>query len=440
MIHRIGLRIAVVLFAWASVALAQPPRVVHATPDDGQKGVDPAATRELRIVFDQPMDHGGRSVVGGGDEFPKLVGKAHWTDEKTFVWAIKLQPDHDFWLSINSDRFTNFASAAGESATPYPISFHTRGAGGVAQADTILQDNRRAIAILREVVDEDYSYRDRLKIDWPARFKDFEAKLNATKTSEAFATEAAELLSAAKDIHISLSAGGKFVGTHRTGTAPNFNLALLPDLIPKWTEHEGGVATGRYDDGIAYILIPSWSQAQQQGLEAAYAALADAKSVIVDVRPNGGGDELIAREFAGCFLDAPKVYSKNTIRRDGHFTGPYDRVVEPNKARPAYRGNVVVLMGPKNVSSCESFLLMMRQVAGCKLVGERSYGSSGNPKPTDLGNDVIVYLPSWVDMLPDGTELEGHGVEPDVKIDAPANDLQKHDPVLQAALKILRAK
>ena len=52
-----------------------------------------------------------------------------------------------------------------------------------------------------------------------------------------------------------------------------------------------------------------------------------------------------ARQIAGCFVDAPKVYSKNTIREDGQWLGPFDRLVEPNHAGPAYRGKVVVLIG-----------------------------------------------------------------------------------------------
>jgi C-terminal processing protease CtpA/Prc len=160
--------------------------------------------------------------------------------------------------------------------------------------------------------------------------------------------------------------------------------------------------------------------------------------VILDVRPNGGGDEVMAQELAGCFITKPKVYSKNTIRRDGKFTGPYDRTVEPNKARPAFRGDVVVLMGPKNVSSNESFLLMMRQVSGCKLIGVKSYGSSGCPRPVNLGNGVKAFVPSWVDMLPDGTELEGKGVAPDITVKATPADLETSDPVLDEGLKQLR--
>jgi C-terminal processing protease CtpA/Prc len=80
----------------------------------------------------------------------------------------------------------------------------------------------------------------------------------------------------------------------------------------------------------------------------------------------------------------------------------------------------------------------MMKVSGCTLVGAQSYGASGNPNPHDLGNDVTVFLSSWQDMLPDGTPLEGRGVTPDVKVDTTPAQLEKSDPVLEAALKLLR--
>ena len=99
---------------------------------------------------------------------------------------------------------------------------------------------------------------------------------------------------------------------------------------------------------------------------------------------------------------------------------------------------VAVLMGQANVSSAEAFLQMMNQVPGCTLVGERSYGSSGNPQPVDLGNGVTAFLPSWKAMFPDGTPLEGKGIEPDIAVKATEAELRDRDPVLEAALKALR--
>jgi C-terminal processing protease CtpA/Prc len=91
------------------------------------------------------------------------------------------------------------------------------------------------------------------------------------------------------------------------------------------------------------------------------------------------------------------------------------------------------------MSSCESFLLMMKQVPGCKLVGGKSYGSSGNPKPFDLGNGVTVFLPSWQDLRLDGSLLEGEGIAPDISVQTTEADLLTKDPVLDAALAYLRS-
>ena len=120
------------------------------------------------------------------------------------------------------------------------------------------------------------------------------------------------------------------------------------------------------------------------------------------------------------------------------FRPLHDRVLVPNPERTTFKGKVAVLMGPKNMSSCESFLLMMKHVPGCKLVGGKSYGSSGNPKPQNLPNGVTVHLPSWKDMLPDGTLLEGKGIAPDIAVKLRKRDLEENDLVLQRALLLLR--
>ena len=53
---------------------------------------------------------------------------------------------------------------------------------------------------------------------------------------------------------------------------------------------------------------------------------------------------------------------------------------------------------------------------------------------------VIVFLPSWQDLLPDGTCFEGKGIEPDISVKAEPAEFLKADPVLEAALRYLRAK
>src|SRR5687768_13101689 len=103
-----------------ALAYAASPRVLSTSPDNGEIDVSPEV-KEIRIEFDQPMNPRGRSIVGGGDAFPKISGDVQWLDEKTFIIPITLKPDHHYQLGINSDTFKGFSSKTGEAAEWYPI-------------------------------------------------------------------------------------------------------------------------------------------------------------------------------------------------------------------------------------------------------------------------------------------------------------------------------
>ncbi|MBU0639169.1 MAG: hypothetical protein KKB50_09920 [Planctomycetes bacterium] len=426
---------------------AEPPAplVIKAVPDHGDTDVDPGL-REIRVEFDQDMNTEGFSWVGGGETYPKTRGEARWLNPRVCVMPVELEPGHEYWLSINSQTYTNFRSAADVPAEPYPIAFRTRGAEAepVVQKELTPAENRAALDTLRRAINDNYSYRDQRGVDWDEQFDRFGPRLEKAKAPMEFAKQAARLLKPANDMHIWLTVGPAQVPTHRRSVVRNCAPQRLAQIVPGWTERSPQVSSGRFEDGIGYLSISSWSAKSNELTEAVYAALKaleNCPGLIIDVRLNGGGDEELAQQVAGCFVDEPKLYAKHVIRQAeaaSGFSEPYQRVLQPNPSGPRYRGRIAVLMGPANMSSCEAFLLMMKQVPRCKLVGQTSYGSSGNPKPFDLGNGVTVYLPSWRAMRPDGTVFEGEGIEPDKLVNAPPTDFETGDPVLEAALGLLR--
>jgi carboxyl-terminal processing protease len=163
--------------------------------------------------------------------------------------------------------------------------------------------------------------------------------------------------------------------------------------------------------------------------------------MIIDVRTNSGGAELLARSIAGCFVDKPTVYSRNKSRDpsspDG-WTNVMDRTLTPTPDRPHFAGKLAVLIGKQCMSSNESFIAMLKHGAsgGATLLGDSTYGSSGNPRPVDLCPNVRVVLPTWIDLLPDGATLEGKGIAPDIRIDWKPTPIS--DPILEAAAKHLK--
>ncbi len=446
---RIWIVIVPLALGLVSTAVSAPPRVVKAEPDNGDVGVDPGL-KEIRVTFDQAMSRGGMSVVGGGESYP-VQGKPRWLTSRTISLSVRLEPDHDYWLSINNDRFRNFTNRKGESAVPYPIAFRTGGAGSTTSATSdggaaqlTEKENRKAVNLLRAALRNHYSYYDRLGIDWSDLLIKQSDSLVSAKTPQEFARTAGMLLARAEDKHLWFRVDGQTIPSYVNPSVPNADFRSLPNLVPGWRIRCRGVASGRWDDGIGYLLINSWDGSNDALVKTVLQVLdemRDALALVIDVRGNGGGSEPLAQQVAGCFIDTPRLYAKHVIRDPGSpggFAAPHDRWLEPNEGGPAYRGRIAVLTGPAVLSSCEAFLLMMKQVPGAVLVGGTSQGASGNPQPYDLGNGVVVFLPSWKAMTPDGREFEGEGITPDIEVKVEARDFAASDPVLDAALAHLR--
>ena len=306
--------------------------------------------------------------------------------------------------------------------------------------------NQKSLKQLRSAIEEKYSYRDLQGVDWDVRFAEFESRLVDAKTSRQFAILAGQLLEVARDAHIRikvdtfLNTDGETFASFRRSVRPNVDFDLLKQTVPQFQSINRVVATGRFPEGPAYLMIRSWSQKAARDIEAAAKwidGLSPDDTLILDIRFNSGGDERLARKIAGQFAERSVVYASHLNRdasRPSGFSEINPRTLKP--IRPGFRGRTVVLMGPANMSSCEAFLLMMKQ-AGAALMGEKSYGSSGNPKPVRLANKVTVFLPSWVALTPDGEPFEGKGISPDVHIEFP-DEPGDQDPLINAALELLK--
>jgi len=105
-------------------AYATPPKVIKTTPENEDQNVDPSL-KEIRIEFDQDMSPGGHSICGGGPNFPKTTGKPNWKNNRIITMPVKLQPNHEYQLSVNCPSYRNFKNFQGESAVIYPLKFKT---------------------------------------------------------------------------------------------------------------------------------------------------------------------------------------------------------------------------------------------------------------------------------------------------------------------------
>ena len=91
------------------------------------------------------------------------------------------------------------------------------------------------------------------------------------------------------------------------------------------------------------------------------------------------------------------------------------------------------------MSSAEAFALMLAQGPRVTTMGDRTAGSSGNPRRIEAGNSVTVNLPRWNPLDPTGKPFDAVGVQPDVLVRAEGDVFAGgQDPVLEAAIQHLR--
>ncbi|MCC6323016.1 MAG: hypothetical protein IT438_16450 [Phycisphaerales bacterium] len=460
-----------VIGAVADRAAADPPRVVLAQPDMGDVGVDPGL-KEMIVEFDQDMAVGGVGGVGGGgggggfsicgsrETSPQTAGQMpRWATPRKVVIPVMLEPGRAYRLSINCPGARNFRSVKGEAAEIHPIQFRTRAEGEEGPVITEAQAESVWAALVKGI-EERYSYKDlraERGLDWAGLFEKHGPGVRAARTPGELGRRIAAMLRPTGDLHICVRVGaGKgaepfVLAAGRREVDPNIDVRSLPERIDGWTPLGGHAAGGMYK-GVPYLLIGDWGGAGRE-YEPVMEFLGKhkgAESFILDVRPNSGGDESIARKVAGWFVAEKTVYSKSRIRDpgqnggqsggEGGWTPVHERAVTPTGDHPLSDARVAVLIGPAVMSSCESFVLMMRHGAEgrAKLIGSRTFGSTGRPMPLELSPGaygVTVLLPSWVDYDVDGTVVEGNGVRPDIEV---RYTRDREDEVLERAVEELK--
>jgi RNA polymerase sigma-70 factor (ECF subfamily) len=105
-----------------------PPVVVKTVPQSGDTKVDADKIKEIRVTFSKDMmDKSWSWSQLSNDTTPKATGKVHYDkDQRTCVLPVKLEAGKTYAFWLNSEKFTNFKDADGNSAVPYLLVFQTK--------------------------------------------------------------------------------------------------------------------------------------------------------------------------------------------------------------------------------------------------------------------------------------------------------------------------
>jgi hypothetical protein len=292
--------------------------------------------------------------------------------------------------------------------------------------------------VLVDELDRYYSFFDLKKLNWRERAAKYQDAGRRAANDEEFVAAVKPLLAELKDLHVGIELpGGRHVPTFVSAVDRNFDARAIAAEL-RGVKQIGRMGfIGRTAEGFGYLAIGTLAADAKATAEmlAAFDSLLDAKGLIIDLRPNAGGSELVAQQFISRLIDKSLEYASNQFRGGADYDNLVTRgtrQIAPGKGK-AYEGRVVGLIGPGCVSSGEGFALMVAALPKGKLIGQPTRGASGNPQPVLLPNGVKVTYSTWVPLQLDGEPFEGVGIAPDVRIDDDPRGLKG----LQAAIEAL---
>lgn len=190
-------------------------------------------------------------------------------------------------------------------------------------------------------------------------------------------------------------------------------------------------------NNIGYIKIQSFDSDCAKEFKTIYENLAKAgiKSLIIDLRNNGGGIVSEALEIANYALD------KNQIMLITKDKNGKEEIEKSSKA-PIINVPIVILTNGNTASASEILAAALKENNKAIIVGEKTYGKGVIQELLTLsdGSGLKVTVEEY--YTPNRNQINKIGITPDVEVASPETTITEieQDTQLQEAIKILKNK
>lgn len=189
------------------------------------------------------------------------------------------------------------------------------------------------------------------------------------------------------------------------------------------------------ENNVFYLKVSQFDDTTEKLMNQAAGEVAVKKpqAVILDLRNNPGGYLDAAVNMVGLFVEKGQVAVKQQFR-DGH--------IEETKTaqNPQIKGiKLIVLTNGGSASASEIVAGALKDYNLATIVGEKTFGKGSVQELQELtdGSSIRLTIAHW--LTPNGNEINGKGIEPNVKIEMTQKDADANrDPQLDKALELAK--
>ncbi len=194
--------------------------------------------------------------------------------------------------------------------------------------------------------------------------------------------------------------------------------------------------SGNQVPDLAYIQLQQFTEQTVEDLRKELNRIREDgsyKGIILDVRRNPGGGLDATVAVADMFLDGGVVLTQ--VDRDGHETE-----YTANPGGEATDIPLVVLVDKFSASGSEVLAGALRDHGRATLIGEQTFGKGSVNHLRELSNGGALYVTIARWLTPNGEQIEGVGLTPDIAVQATEEEQATGvGPQLYAAINHLHA-
>jgi hypothetical protein len=299
-------------------------------------------------------------------------------------------------------------------------------------------------AVFQQVWDfanEKYSFFEFKKVDWDKAYKTHIVNIKDTMTDEQLFKVCADLLYELKDEHVNLIS--------------QFDVSRNPEVFLDYpTNYFADVLNRNYFNGRKQIVDGSFGIFEfPNALYLRYASFSDnisdfaldyvidkansKKSLIIDLRDNGGGAVLNIDKLCSRFIDKKTVmgveFHKSGPGKED-FLGQEISVDIEKDSKKFINKPIYILTNRGCYSATNKFVAYMKGLAKVTIIGGQTGGGGGLPTATEISNGWVLRVSGSQFFDRNKLNIE-NGIMPDIKVDILATDLVNgKDSILERAL------
>jgi C-terminal processing protease CtpA/Prc len=179
----------------------------------------------------------------------------------------------------------------------------------------------------------------------------------------------------------------------------------------------------------------------KERIDACMSEVSGAEALVVDLRGNGGGTDLLGIHLAKHLVPERFIYFRLSAKHGGKWRRPHGYEHDPHPPERRFDGPLAFLVDEHCFSTTDNFLrAVLENRDDVIVVGRPTNGGTGAPRPivTLPNSGAAITLCTQRVSGPKGTITEGRGTSPTHPVRWSARDyVEGRDPDLAAALGAL---